>query len=174
MYTVRLKHIPENGELRQEDLHLGLADLGLGPTFDPAGVSTSWELTRMMGKVYGKVRADSVLLLKCGRCLRDFSHPSHTEFAVLFEPRPHAADKGRTAKDAEEDIEDAGPTAAYFDGEELPLGEELRQELELAVPFSALCRPDCAGLCPDCGANRNDGPCACAGQGKSSVPETRG
>jgi uncharacterized protein len=174
LYTVRLTRIPENGVLRQEDQHLGLAELGLGASFDPEGVSTSWELTRMMGKVYGKVRVDSVLLLNCGRCLRDFPSPLRTEFAVLFEPRPRLADKGRPAKGVEEDVEDAGPTAAYFDGEELPLGEEMRQELELGVPFSALCRPDCGGLCPACGANLNDGPCACSGRGKSSVPEIRG
>jgi uncharacterized protein len=174
LYTVRLTRIPENGVLSQEDLHLSLAELGLGPSFDPAGVATSWELTRMMGKVYGKVRVESVLLLHCGRCLRDFSSPSRTEFAVLFEPRPRAADKARSAKDADEDGEDAGPMVAYFDGEELPLGEELRQELELAVPFSALCRSDCAGLCATCGANLNDGPCACAGRRKSSGPDQRG
>jgi hypothetical protein len=33
----------------------------------------------------------------------------------------------------------------------------------LSWPVRALCRPDCAGLCPGCGANLNDGPCLCRG-----------
>ena len=165
LYTVRLTRVPENGVLTQEDVRLSSADLGLSGHFDPTGVSSSWELTRMMGKVYGKMRAEGLLHLNCGRCLRDFSAPAKTEFAVLFEPRQRPADRGRGREEApeddEDDSEDAGPTAVFFDGEELPLGEELRQELELAVPYNALCSGTCRGLCPRCGANLNDGPCAC-------------
>ena len=31
----------------------------------------------------------------------------------------------------------------------------------LAMPVQVVCRPDCAGLCPRCGANLNEGPCGC-------------
>jgi uncharacterized protein len=37
----------------------------------------------------------------------------------------------------------------------------LREEAILAIPMGALCRPDCAGLCPQCGQNWNEGPCDC-------------
>jgi len=43
----------------------------------------------------------------------------------------------------------------------LDLREVLRQGLWLSVPMEALCRPDCAGLCPTCGGNRNLGECSC-------------
>jgi uncharacterized protein len=43
----------------------------------------------------------------------------------------------------------------------LDLREVVRQGLWLAVPMEALCRPDCAGLCPHCGGNRNLGECQC-------------
>ena len=43
----------------------------------------------------------------------------------------------------------------------LDLREVLRQGLWLAVPMEALCSPDCAGLCPQCGGNRNLGECSC-------------
>jgi len=36
----------------------------------------------------------------------------------------------------------------------LDLGEVLRQNLIPALPLQALCRPDCAGLCPSCDINR--------------------
>lgn len=43
----------------------------------------------------------------------------------------------------------------------LDLSEVIRQDLWLAAPGNTVCRPDCAGLCPDCGGNRNLGECQC-------------
>ncbi len=43
----------------------------------------------------------------------------------------------------------------------LDLSEVIRQGLWLATPMDLLCRPDCAGLCPNCGGNRNLGECQC-------------
>ena len=42
--------------------------------------------------------------------------------------------------------------------------EEVRQALSLALPLNARCRPDCKGLCPQCGANRNERDCGCRTQ----------
>ena len=44
----------------------------------------------------------------------------------------------------------------------LDLGAICWEEFVLALPVNPLCRPDCKGLCPQCGANLNDGPCQCA------------
>ena len=39
--------------------------------------------------------------------------------------------------------------------------EEVRQALHLALPGHVRCRPDCKGLCPKCGADRNESSCGC-------------
>lgn len=39
--------------------------------------------------------------------------------------------------------------------------EALIEEIILNLPAKRLCREDCAGLCPRCGKDLNDGPCAC-------------
>lgn len=44
----------------------------------------------------------------------------------------------------------------------LDLAEAVRQAAVLAEPMQPLCRPDCQGLCPGCGADRNEGACGCA------------
>ena len=36
-----------------------------------------------------------------------------------------------------------------------------REEIALAVPVQILCKEDCRGLCPSCGANLNLAPCNC-------------
>jgi len=53
------------------------------------------------------------------------------------------------------------PEAFEIVGEQLDLGDVVREVILLDVSSTPLCRPDCAGLCLTCGANLNDGPCGC-------------
>ncbi len=48
----------------------------------------------------------------------------------------------------------------------LDLTEAMRQYALLDSPMKPLCREDCAGLCPHCGHNLNQGPCDCLPQGE--------
>jgi uncharacterized protein len=59
---------------------------------------------------------------------------------------------------AEEDRDEA---LLIDDRHILDLSEVMRQELMLASSEEALCQADCAGLCPQCGGNRNAGECQC-------------
>ena len=58
----------------------------------------------------------------------------------------------------------ASPVSEFSVGEDgiLDLGPLLRDEAIIADTRGMLCRPDCKGLCPDCGANLNEGPHECA------------
>ena len=47
--------------------------------------------------------------------------------------------------------------------ERVEIGPRVREALFLAAETWPLCRPDCRGLCPTCGADLNRGPCACGG-----------
>lgn len=159
MFTVRLKQVPENGSMRQSAQHLELADLDLGPPFSPAGVELSYELTRMMNRVFGRVQAQTAVRLSCGRCLADFEAPLGADFKVQFESRTSHGPQAEVDVDAD----DVESDVAYFDGEELPVGEELRQELELQIPFAPLCRKDCKGRCSTCGQDLNAADCGHSG-----------
>jgi len=52
------------------------------------------------------------------------------------------------------------------------LTEAIRQYALLAIPMKPLCREDCAGLCPACGHNLNQGPCGCLPQ-KASLGRSK-
>jgi uncharacterized protein len=52
------------------------------------------------------------------------------------------------------------------------LTEAVRQYVLLAIPMKPLCREDCAGLCPACGRNLNQGPCGCLPQ-KASLGRSK-
>ncbi len=86
---------------------------------------------------------------ECGRCLDELIQSISTTFTELyaFDPRSQT-DSGLLVP--ESGIIDLAPLA--------------REYLLLAVPINALCRPDCAGLCPVCGENRNHVDCGHAAQ----------
>ena len=48
-----------------------------------------------------------------------------------------------------------------LDGDELDLSAVLEAAFILEMDSKSLCREDCQGLCPDCGANLNEGECSC-------------
>jgi uncharacterized protein len=58
----------------------------------------------------------------------------------------------------------AGPSDEDFypiDLDAIDLAPLVRDAVVLELPMAPLCKEDCAGLCPQCGANRNEGDCGC-------------
>jgi uncharacterized protein len=158
MYQLSLKRLPENGAYAERALHLSREELGLAEPFDAAGAEVSYELRRILDKVFGSIRAQTQVHLQCSRCLTEFDQVLKADFQIQFEPPTAQPREGEEDVDADED---RGLSVATYTGEELPVGEEIRQELELQVPFAPQCRKDCKGLCPRCGQNWNDGDCDC-------------
>ncbi len=54
---------------------------------------------------------------------------------------------------------DADGEAFPIEGEQLDLAPPVRLALTLDLPLAPVCRDACAGLCPECGADLNEGPC---------------
>jgi DUF177 domain-containing protein len=104
-------------------------------------------------RIVGRLR--TTLELPCSRCLEGSPVPLEAVFDLLYLPALEAPDD-EEVEVAEEDIN----TAFYRDGV-IDLGELVHEQLYLALPMKPLCRDDCKGLCPVCGANRNQTPCAC-------------
>ena len=61
----------------------------------------------------------------------------------------------RVVRQRRPDKEPDDEEASRLDGELLDLEPLLRDTVVLDLPYTPLCRPDCAGLCPDCGADLN-------------------
>lgn len=96
------------------------------------------------------------VVVPCSRCLVDVSAPIDVVVEEQFQPTVDVV-RGIFVEVDEED------EALLIDEHHiLDLHEVLRQEVLLAAPMQPLCKPDCAGLCPTCGQDRNVGPCACA------------
>jgi uncharacterized protein len=54
-----------------------------------------------------------------------------------------------------------GQTQPLLQGAQIDIEPVAREAVLLELPLAPLCRPDCAGLCPQCGADRNEVGCGC-------------
>jgi uncharacterized protein len=95
------------------------------------------------------------LEIPCARCLVPVVQNVEREFELLY--RPQGADAGQE----ELSVSGAEAEIGYYQGTGLLLEDVLREQVLLAVPLKAICRDDCKGLCPQCGADLNLAPCSC-------------
>jgi uncharacterized protein len=94
----------------------------------------------------------------CSRCVRPLQSPIDIELEEEFIPVVDPVSGAHiTAAEAEESFV---IDAALM----LDLGEALRQYALISSPSKPLCQPDCAGICPTCGINLNEGRCTCPPQ----------
>ena len=100
--------------------------------------------------VRGSVRGVSAC--ECRRCLdpvkRDFEH----DLTVVF-----------VASDAAGAEDDEG-VHVYDPSDEFDLSNAVREEVIFAADPYVVCAPDCQGLCPKCGTNRNTDSCDCTSE----------
>jgi uncharacterized protein len=109
--------------------------------------------------------------LACIRCLKPHAVSTSATIDLLVEVEelsPRAAKSRRAQEDAEVELQEADldtvivPAGA---GGVLDTRSLVIEQLQLNVPMKPLCDPECLGLCPRCGAERNllpDGECLCA------------
>jgi uncharacterized protein len=92
--------------------------------------------------------------LACSRCLEDTEEDIDIAFSEEFLSTVDVNTGAPTPVD--------DPDAFTIDKTQtLDLSEATRQYGLVEISLYPLCRPDCAGLCPMCGRNRNEGECNC-------------
>ena len=122
---------------------------GLGLTLvEPVDVTGRLQATAD-GEYLWRGHIQTTVAAECRRCLTPVRRPVDAGADVLFSSDPDAADDPSVYPLAE--------SATAVD-----VGEAVREELALAADPYVLCREDCAGLCPRCGADLNAGACQCA------------
>ncbi len=104
----------------------------------------SLRLSRNSRGILVQARLETHILTECARCLDLVFCPVDLEIEELYVYPP-------------------SPETMYCVEETgiLDLAPLLREEAILSIPMGVLCRPDCAGLCPQCGQNWNEGTCNC-------------
>jgi len=101
----------------------------------------------------------------CVNCLDPVPLQVETDVHETFQPEVEAMDSNDL-----ESSEGIDSDEAYrYAGTALDIEQGLRGNLVPIVPGAAVCRADCAGICPVCGVNRNSAPCDCLSEGKGKA-----
>ena len=91
----------------------------------------------------------TVLQLQCDRCLKEFSREKVVEVESLV------------ADHLDNELSEENDEILLMEGTELDLEDALRTAFILDMDTKILCSEDCKGLCAQCGADLNLGPCKC-------------
>src|SRR5262249_24606416 len=118
-------------------------------------LKASADLTRAGIEVLARGTVAGDVTMVCSRC----AGPAHVVLDAPFEGLflPRDADAPPPDEENPQDELDV----AIYDNDEIDLEDTLREELLVALPYAPLCSETCKGLCPTCGKDLNEGPCAC-------------
>lgn len=104
----------------------------------------------------------TVVHIRCSRCLEAFDLSVETAFSATAAPQTPPVTDTDTAGDIEL-AEDQMNVIAYS-GDSIDMGDEIAQQIIMAIPFKPLCHDACKGLCSRCGADLNTMPCKCSAE----------
>jgi uncharacterized protein len=120
---------------------------------EPLEVTATAELLEDQIRVEGNF--ETKIELVCARCLEPVVEDVSKSFDLFYSPLP------KEAKPKEDQLKDDDTEIGFYQGEGLFLADILKEQVLLALPFKVICRSDCRGLCPSCGANLNHEECRC-------------
>lgn len=113
--------------------------------------------TRTASGVLADVDVRGTVETMCTRCLTPMSQTLEVHFRDEFHSKIEVNTGVSLPTPEEED--------PFFidESHKVDLGEAIREYALMELPMQTLCREDCKGLCPTCGADLNAGPCDCHG-----------
>jgi uncharacterized protein len=120
------------------------------------GLRVDLKVVKLEPDYYVQGKLGTTLRLNCARCAESFAAPIRQDFDLALAQVSQA--RGRNVALAEESEE---LDVCYFEGNEIDLVPLIAEQFVLSVPYRSLCRPDCRGLCQQCGKNLNQGECGC-------------
>lgn len=138
-------HTYASDELVLDDEHARLVE----PPQITGRINRSGHDVRLRGQITAQAEVN------CDRCLKQVTLPIETTFDVTYVPAEDYVE-GEAAELQEEDL-----GLSVYEDESIDVDELVREQILLTIPARALCTEDCKGLCPVCGANRNETDCRC-------------
>lgn len=145
--TLRLAALPAGHSEMETELRFTVLDAAEEEEPYEVGVRCQIEnlgaRIHVRGWVRGRARSG------CHRCLESFIRAVDAEFQLTLQ-------KGL------EEPEDGDLVGVPEHATEFDLTPFVREAVVLEEPIQLLCKPDCCGLCPRCGADLNQAACGCA------------
>jgi len=132
---IEVGRITEEGILGQEDIDAPLWELDTEDVAFLGSIHLDAVFRRVKSEILVKVEVSALQRVRCSRCLEFSGREEHSSYYFSYEARKL--------------------------GRFLEIDNDVREQILLSWPMKVLCRPDCKGLCPECGENLNTGACKC-------------
>jgi uncharacterized protein len=142
----------------QESIAIDAGALGLDPEVELSPVAVEGTLSRIEPGFRLVARLDYRQTVPCDRCLA----PVAVEVSVPVDLVVVEGASRREAAGGEHELREAELGVVEADGGVLETEALVAEQVQIHLPTHPLCREDCAGLCPRCGADRNRVACGCA------------
>jgi uncharacterized protein len=139
------------------DLPFDLEAIDREPLRELSPVHLEGEISRIEGGFAIEGRYAFRGKLECSRCLLPYEFAVEEPFSLTLLPRKAGASEEKELSREDLDVN-------FYEGDELAVAPIAEERVQMAIPMKPLCREDCLGLCPKCGADRNAGACGCAGE----------
>ncbi|MCH5259153.1 MAG: DUF177 domain-containing protein [Lachnospiraceae bacterium] len=117
---------------------------------------TCTNIGRGKARVTGSTKI--TIAMNCDRCLKSVDRTLELQF-----------DREVFAPDMTDTIPDGNDDQEFMDGCQLNVEDLLNIEIVINWPMKILCKPDCRGICRQCGKDLNTGTCDC----DTFVPDPR-
>jgi len=153
VHVARLRRVPgaESREVRRGPVEAAgpLDEVGIDPgrSVVPLGAEAECDIT--LRSFSGGISADGTVRAPWEGVCRRCAVAVGGELVIAVHER-----FGDAATESEDELYPIADDA-------IDLGPLVRDAIVLELPMAPLCRPDCRGLCPSCGADRNEGECRC-------------
>ncbi|MGC8654189.1 MAG: YceD family protein [Candidatus Kryptoniota bacterium] len=136
--------------VHQYDFHEKASELGLDEHFR-GQVVVKAELEKRRNQFFLRVKLETVGRFTCDRCADEFDMSLSNEYRMAYvfsrkDARGYDEDEIALIKESTNVLD---------------ISDDVRQFVMLSVPLKLLCKEECAGLCPTCGANLNYEECKC-------------
>jgi uncharacterized protein len=142
------------GSHRRVEVDVSRGELGLADARLTGDVTVDVDVESTLDDVIVTGRLTTSWRDQCCRCLRPLAGVLEASVEERYAVAPSPDERYAVEPGA---ADDAFPIV----NGQLDLGPMVREEVLLAMPDAPLCRPDCPGLCPTCGADLAEGPCGC-------------
>ena len=138
----------------EQEINRTLEGGGVREYFVKAPLQISLSYYRAGTEIFVSGTLDATTTAACSRCAEEFDQPAQRQFRYVLAPK--AMNNGNDFALRAEDLE-----FSFYRGEEIDLTPLIREQVLLALAERPLCREECRGLCPHCGADLNEGDCGC-------------
>ena len=134
---IYVDRIPEEGLeiIEQLDPYTVLSDFDSQSAVVIKPIDVKAKVIKVAKEVVIDVTLEAPVEYTCSRCLAKFQNSLKKKFSISYEVKQ---------------------------GDVLEVDEDIRQEIILDYPMKIVCKPDCKGLCVNCGQNLNITECDCS------------